>query len=103
MRHLKLYEHEENELKKYAIWYSISNDEYEIIEIVDREKLTTSIIQYTSKTIYKFSKTTLVDVYSNEEKFQSLAVKSHIPYTSDNVQDCITEIEILLTANKYNL
>jgi hypothetical protein len=103
MKYIKKFESEEiNELKKYAIWYTIIDNTYEIIEIISR-KFSSSGIQYKSKTIYVIIKNELVNPFSPEETFESPAIKDHIPYTSDNLQDCINKIEILSTLNKYNL
>lgn len=105
MKHIKVYESDEiKELKKYAIWQSpLEKIKYEIIEIVNINKLTPSIIQYSSRTIYKIIDNKEVHTFSVVETFNSTAIKDHILYTSDDLQDCRFEIELLIAKNKYNL
>ena len=104
MKHIKHYEAIEDELKQYAIWFwedQHGEDDYEIIKIIDHNGDI-----YWSLTIYRYyTESDEIKFVNNTQKeswgFQNN--KHRIIFSSYNIDDCLNELETIITTRKYNI
>lgn len=96
----KLYESENSvNLKRYAIWHWTHNDDYDIIEITEIENT-----KFWSRDIYCYydNENELNFVNSHKKESSNIFTKNVI-FSSDNLKECLEELETILAAKKYNL
>ena len=113
MKYIKTFEFENIDsislLKKYCIWKNISNDTLEILELISKkegEKNSIKYIEYMSIELYKYYKSInkLVKITDQDPiPFDSFIIEKYIPYTSDNLQDCIDMLPLITSVEKYNI
>lgn len=97
MKHLKLFENEE--LKKYIIFYWDEEDSLVILELDYEQK---NKFMYSTSQLYSYINEKLI-----KEDGDSFAVmkddSDNILYKSNNLQKCIDVIPFIYDTNKYNL
>lgn len=109
MKFIKSYESFDiSQLKKYAIWkWNNYKDKtfngYDIIEIVDTTENNDDIVW--CKDIYTYNETEkLIFINSSKQSSFSLELYSDcIIYVSDNLNDCLEYLKIIIESEKYNL
>ena len=103
MKHLKQYESDDT-INKYIIWFWKDHqgvDDYEIIEVTEHHNDI-----YWSKTIYTYRSENNTIEFVNNKKSESWSAKNSkefIILSSDNIDDCLKELNIIITTNNYNL
>lgn len=108
MKHVKIYEDMNKELKLYVVWDNNPNgtNSYEIIQITDKKKDfdNENNFIYFSIPIYKYKDDELTKVKNTiEEFFNGNKSTDYILFTSDYIEDCITYLETMESRKKYNL
>lgn len=110
MKYIKAYENTEENiplLKKYCIWKN-TNDTLEILELVgsEKNKKYSKYMSLLSLYFYYPSENKLVKLKRQNQAqiaFDSNIIKTYVPYTSDNIQDCIDMLPIISNIEKYNI
>lgn len=109
MKHVKIYDNIEQELKLYAVWDNKLGgyDTYEIIQITDKKKdfdNANNFIYYSIPLYVFYSDGTLKKLKKSEEEFfNGNKISDYIVFTSDYIEDCITYLETMESRKKYNL
>jgi len=104
MKHLKQFESTEEPYKTYILWFwkdQEGSNDYEILKVTssDGDKYWTTTIYYYDTDDNKLK----VVNGKKRESWSAINSKQHILFSSDNVGDCLKELEYVRTANKYNL
>ena len=107
MKHLKSYENIKDydepqlKLKKYIIYSetsSIIKSRTLIMQILYNQGVSTS-----AEKLYIYQNNELIKTSGNIQWSNSLDLKPSVIFTSDNLQECIDKLPILLNQHKYNI